>query len=571
MDPIYKNLANELNDKLHFAQVNVDLTEMRDYYKQMGIVEIPSFALYQSKDTFFVKRGDSGMESFIQEASEGDFEKVKSKWQYQIPPPRNIPEYELLVIGGGSGGVACARHASKLTNGPIAIVDFVVPSPHENSWDLGGTCVNVGCVPKYLYHRAALIADTLKEHASYFGWRDAPSLKHDWQTLWSSVHLHVKKLNWKYERALRLSGVEYIHAFARFIDTHSVEVTDSDGNKKVLKAKNIIIATGGRPVYPDFPGANHCITSDDIFFVKEPLQKTLVIGGSYIALETAGFLAGLGGDVTLSVRSAMLKSFDLECVLKVALSLKHVGVKINMPQIVKSVEKLNNNQYKVIFDDGSEDIFTNVIVATGRAPNTSSLNLSSANIRTNSSGYIETDSFNRTSAQNIYAIGDVIQDGPELTPVAILSGKLVAQRIFRNSLVQESFAQEGNIIPTCIFTPNEYSSCGLTESEAIEKYGRENLVIYKKVVRVLENELNPDHPHDAFGKLICLKQENEKVIGFHFVGPKAGEVCQGIAVAMRLGATKSDFDLTVGIHPTLAELFCSLELGVEEDVGCGCG
>lgn len=495
--------------------------------------------------------------------------------------------YDLCVIGGGSGGMAAAQEAARL-GARVALFDYVKPSTQGTQWGVGGTCVNVGCVPKKLMHYAGLLG-AAQHDARHFGWQlPEAGTQHDWGTLVEAVQNQVHQLNFSYRVGLRTAGIEYINALAKFASPHEVAYTNK-GEECLLRASKYIIAVGGRPLVPDdVAGAReHAITSDDIFSLARSPGKTLIVGGSYIALETAGFLHELGYPVTVAVRSILLRGFDRQCSEKVGALMVAAGVPMTYSNLPARIAKTDAGRLSVTFRDGAQDEFDTVLYATGRSPDTSGLALDVAGVKIDARGYIVIDAAEATSVPHIFAIGDTAKGRPELTPVAIRAGELLARRLFAGS----SQLFDYNFIPTTIFTPIEYGFVGLSEEAAIEKYGAEGVETYlyewttlelqaahrEKAVAVRENEYDVDFPAVCLGKLVCAKAEDERVVGFHFVGPNAGEVTQGFALSLRLGATKRHFDELVGIHPTDAEAFTSMTVTRSSGLswlsagGCGGG
>jgi thioredoxin/glutathione reductase (selenoprotein) len=446
----------------------------------------------------------------------------------------------------------------------------VKPSPHGTEWGLGGTCVNVGCIPKKLYHTSAIYGELIDEAVEY-GWK-VKKESHDWTKLVYAIQDHIAGLNFKYEADLMSKEIEYINALGSFVDAHTVETTDADGNKTTITSDKFVIAVGGRPNYPKIPGAELGITSDDIFSRETPPGKTLVVGGSYVALECAGFIGGLGYDVSVMVRSIVLRGFDRECAEMIKDYMAKHKIKFLNPAepiAVKKTEKGLLVEYEIGDPKNRQkksEVFDTVLWAIGRTPSTKDLNLEKVGVKVDpKTQKIIVDDTEKTSVDNIYAIGDVIAGGLELTPVAILAGKLLAGRLFNKKGYTPKMDYVN--VPTTVFTPLEYGSVGLHEEAAIKKYGEKNLVIYKKKFNVLERQI-PHREDMAFMKLICNAKDKERVLGFHYLGPNAGEITQAVGIAIKLGATKHDFDMTVGIHPTIAETMTKLELGVTEDTGC---
>ncbi|UYV83730.1 TXNRD1, partial [Cordylochernes scorpioides] len=491
--------------------------------------------------------------------------------------------YDLIVIGGGSGGLAASKEAARLGK-KVAVLDFVKPTPLGTTWEVSGTAI---------------------KDARAYGWEiPEEGIHHNWPKLSLAIEEHIKSLNWGYRVALRDAKVSYINGYAKFLDPHTIEATLKNGKVQTLTAKDIIISTGERPRYPDIPGAKEygvtrCgLRSDDLFFLKESPGRTLVIGASYVALECAGFLRGLGLDVTLMVRSIFLRGFDQEMANKVAEHLRdEEGVKVVQPCVPTRVEQVKKGVLKVYGrrqGDNEEEIgtFNTVVFAIGRDPCTSDLGLDKVGVKLNSAGRVTVDEAERTSVPNIYAIGDIIDRGLQLTPVAIKAGLLLANRLYGSSKELMDYQN----VPTTVFTPLEYGCCGLTEDVAVEKYGADNIEVYHICFQPFEWAVPQRGKNGCYVKLICHIPDNlltthndcntilgisttttffnlftssttclfvqERVVGLHYLGPQAGEVVQGYSLSMRRagGATKADFDKTIGIHPTSAEQYVSLNI-----------
>ncbi|XP_055354180.1 thioredoxin reductase 1, cytoplasmic-like isoform X2 [Paramacrobiotus metropolitanus] len=471
-------------------------------------------------------------------------------------------DYDLVVIGGGSGGLAAAKEAAGL-GAKVAVFDFVQPTPMGTAWGLGGTCVNVGCIPKKLMHQASLLGEGI-EDAKKYGWEIGEEKKHNWQTMITNVQDYISSLNWKYKLALRDATVTYHNAYAKFVDPHKMLAVTAKNKQVELTSERFIIATGGRPRYPDIPGAKeYCITSDDIFSLPYPPGRTLVVGASYVALECAGFLHGLGYDVTVMVRSIFLRGFDQEMAERIGKYMEETkGIKFIKQAVPTKVERLEEGEpgrLRVTSDQKGQEIvdeYNTVLFAIGRDACTGTIGLEKAGVKVNpKTGKLDAIA-EQTNVKHVYAIGDVLCGRPELTPVAIQAGTMLARRLYGGS----SEVYDYDMIPTTVFTPLEYGAIGYAEEAAIEKYGKENIEVYHTLYRPLEWTL-PGHADNAcYAKLVCLKSEDERVIGFHVCGPNAGEITQGYAVGMRLGARKKDFDLTTGIHPTCSEIFTTLNI-----------
>uniref|UniRef100_A0A1I7U629 Thioredoxin-disulfide reductase n=1 Tax=Caenorhabditis tropicalis TaxID=1561998 RepID=A0A1I7U629_9PELO len=470
--------------------------------------------------------------------------------------------YDLIVIGGGSGGLSCSKRAADL-GAKVALIDAVEPSPHGTTWGIGGTCANVGCIPKKLMHQAALVGKELK-YAETYGWNglDGSKINHDWNTLSKTVNDRVKGNNWVYKVQLRDKGIKYYNAFAEFLENGQILVTGVDKKKTqtLLTAPHILIATGLRPKYPDVPGAKLGISSDDLFTLPSPPGKTLVVGAGYVALECAGFLRGLGHDVEVLIRSRPLKEFDTDCVNLVMEHLKSTGIRIKEGQEVKKVEETTEKKKKVTFTvTGDSEEYDTVIWAAGRVPRMESMKLERIGVKRNErSGKIEADGEDKTNVEGVYALGDIVEGRPELTPLAIQSGTLLANRLFSNSTQTVRF----HGIATTVFTPLELSTVGMTEEEAKKKYGEDGIEVFHSHFTPFEY-IVPQIKDSQFCyvKAICLrKDEGQKVVGLHFVGPNAAEVMQGYAVAFRVGISIHDLQLTVAIHPCSSEEFVKLQV-----------
>jgi len=487
-------------------------------------------------------------------------------------------DYDMVVIGGGSGGLAASKEAAKLGK-KVACLDFVTPSPQGTKWGLGGTCVNVGCIPKKLMHQAGILGEGFSDARAY-GWNvpepgSENAIKHDWPNMVNAIQDHIGSLNWGYKTALRDNGVTYINAKGKLLDAHTIECTKKNGSTSTVTAQTIVIAVGGRPAYPGVEGDKECcLTSDDIFSLDTPPGKTLCIGASYISLETAGFLNALGYDTSVMARSIFLRGFDQEIAEHIAGYMERQGVKMVRRCSPKKFEKVKDesgaDKIKVTYTNSDfgfdvEMLFDTVIVATGRRADTVNLGLEAAGVEFDGKiGKIPVNEFEQTNVANIFAIGDVLESRQELTPVAIKAGTLLARRLYGKGTRKMDY----NLVPTTVFTPLEYGCTGYSEEDAIEKFGKDNIESYISYLKPLEWTMNhAEHNGQAvreenvcFMKILTNKADNERVVGFHYCGPNAGEITQGIAVAMKVGCTKFDLDETVGIHPTVAEEMTILDV-----------
>ncbi|KAE9029595.1 Thioredoxin reductase [Phytophthora rubi] len=476
-------------------------------------------------------------------------------------------DYDLVVIGGGSGGLACSKEAA-LFGQKVCVLDYVKPSPQGTSWGLGGTCVNVGCIPKKLMHQSSLIGELMHHDSANFGWNinsaDGSAPVFSWKQLVSSVDGYIKSINFKYKVELRSKYVKYENFLGSFVDPHTLELWHPRKGTKKITTRDVVIAVGGRPKELACPGGEHAISSDDIFWMKkkEP-GKTLVVGASYVALECAGFLKGMGYDVKVMVRSILLRGFDQDMANRIGEYMEvQSGIEFIRKTVPQSITKLESGQLLVKWttEDGEscEEAFDTVLNATGRDPDVAKLSLDKAGVRLNEkTGRIWVQN-EQTSTPNIYAIGDVI-DAPELTPVAIQAGRLLSRRLYNNSTVQMDYDK----ICTAVFTPIEYGCCGLSEEDSKERYGENNVEVYHKNFVPLEWALSEETRTGAescYLKVICDKTRDKFVVGFHYLGPNAGEVTQAMGLAMKLGFTYDQMVDTVGIHPTTAEAFTTLEI-----------
>lgn len=501
---------------------------------------------------------------------------TRSPLIHNMPPvsaPNHVAHYDLIVIGGGSGGLAASKEAVKYGK-KVALIDFVKPTPLGTTWGIGGTCVNVGCIPKKLMHEAALVGERLNE-AHYYGWvkedgeklvshGSKPNLKVDWSQLVERVQAVIKSSNFKYRVELRNKKVEYLNSYAKFVDKNTLELEDKKGVKSKITGTDIIIATGERPRYPtDCKGAiEHSITSDDLFSLPHPPGKTLVVGASYVALECAGFLNGLGFDVTVAVRSILLRGFDQQMAEIVGSYMSSRGVKFSRPAVPEKIEKIRDGQpglYRVttrVSDKVVVEDYNTIVFAIGRESCTKDIAIENSGVIVNpKTGKIPTK-HEKTNIENIYAIGDVLEFRTELTPVAIDSGILLAKRLYGGS--KETFDYE--TIPTTVFTPLEYGCVGVSEEAAIKKYGQDNIEVFHTHFKPFELGVTEREVTECYAKIICLLNHNLRIIGIHYAGPNAGEVIQFATGVLKADMVKKDMDKIVRIHPTSAEILLNMQI-----------
>lgn len=441
-------------------------------------------------------------------------------------------DYDLITIGGGSGGVRASRMSANF-GARVALVEA-----HR----LGGTCVNVGCIPKKLLSYAAHYADDFTDAAG-FGWSPAQP-DFDWARLIANKDREIARLNGVYARLLNDAGVEVIEARAQLADAHTVEAGD-----RTLTAQHILIATGGWPVVPQIPGADLAITSNEAFYLKRLPARVMVVGGGYIALEFSSIFNGLGSDTTLVYRGKqLLRGFDHDLGRVLAEEMAQKGVELLLETTIECIER-KGGALAVRLASGKTHEIDLVMYATGRAPNTRGVGLEAAGVTLAANGAIKVDEFFRSSVPSIYAIGDAI-DRVQLTPVAIAEGAVLANTLFNNSPRRMDYSN----VPTAVFSHPNVATVGLGEEEARERH--DAIDIYTARFRPLRATLS-GNAERAFMKLV-VDRKTDRVLGVHMVGADAGEVIQGFAVALKCGATKAQFDATIGIHPTGAEEFVTM-------------
>ncbi|HRX71566.1 MAG: glutathione-disulfide reductase [Candidatus Competibacteraceae bacterium] len=439
--------------------------------------------------------------------------------------------YDLIAIGGGSGGLSVAERAARY-GARCALIE---------SGRLGGTCVNVGCVPKKVMWYAAHLAHALDDAPGY-GFR-LDYFGFDWKKLKNARDSFIQGLNEWYLDYLQKAGVELIRGFTRFIDAHTLEV---DGVQ--YSADHIVIATGGRPQVPSLPGAEFGMTSDGFFTLQNCPPRTALVGSGYIAVELAGMLNALGSEVTLLVRKDhVLRSFDAMLREQLMERLREDGITVLTETQVRAVARLANGALNLHCEGQANVLRVDTLIwAIGRDPNTDALNLAAAGVAVQPNGVIPVDPFQNTNIPGVYAIGDVTERF-HLTPVAIAAGRRLADRLFGG---QPDRCLPYENIPTVVFSHPPIGTVGLTEEEARSQYG-DAVKIYQTRFRPMYHAFTTRQPPMVM-KLVCVGPE-EKIVGGHLIGEGADEMLQGFAVAIRMGATKRDFDDTVAIHPTSAE------------------
>jgi len=448
-------------------------------------------------------------------------------------------DYDLFVIGAGSGGVRASRISGSL-GAKVAICEDLY---------MGGTCVNVGCVPKKLYVYAAEYAGHFRD-ARGFGWQ-SPDPEFDWSTLRDNKKVEISRLNGIYDDILGSANVEIIRGRGRFVDAHTVEV-----NGKQYSAERIIIAVGGWPFIPSFPGSEHAVSSNEIFDLAQFPKRLAVVGGGYIAAEFAGIFNGLGAEVSQLYRGDLfLRGFDNEVRDVAAIEIAKKGVDLRFKTDVESIEKLADGSLNIHLTTGESLQVDAVLYATGRKPKLTDLGLENVNVALTDKGFIDVNDEYQTSEPSIYALGDVI-GGMALTPVALEEGMALARHLYNNEPCELNYQN----IATTVFCQPNIGTIGMTEEQAKSRYT--NVVKYRSHYRAMRHNLGGSDERSMMKLLV--DGDTDKVVGMHMVGADAGEILQGFAVAMRMGATKADFDLTVGIHPTAAEEFVTMRDPVAE-------
>ena len=448
-----------------------------------------------------------------------------------------VKEYDYIVIGGGSGGIASANRAAM--HGAKVIL--------FEGKEVGGTCVNVGCVPKKVMWYGAQVAETLHRYAGEYGF-DVTLNKFDFATLKANRQAYIDRIHGSYERGFDSNGVERVYEYAKFVDPHTVEVA---GER--YTAPHILIATGGHALYPNIPGSEYGITSDGFFELDEVPKRTAVIGGGYIAVEVAGVLNALGSDTHLFVRKDRpLRTFDKDIIDVLVDEMAKSGPTLHTHANATEVVKNADDSLTISFDNGETVTVDCLIWAIGRAANTSGFGLEKTGVELTERGNIYSDAFENTSVPGIYALGDVTGK-LDLTPVAIKAGRQLSERLFNN---KADAKLDYTDVATVVFSHPVIGSVGLTEEKAIAKYGSENIKVYKSSFTPMYTALG-DNRQPSTMKLVTLGKD-EKIIGLHGIGYGVDEMIQGFSVAIKMGATKADFDNTVAIHPTGSEEFVTM-------------
>lgn len=450
--------------------------------------------------------------------------------------------YDLIVIGAGSGGVRAARMAAAEGKN-VALIERQF---------LGGTCVNVGCVPKKLFVYASHYSEDFHQ-AEGFGWTLPQKANFDWPTLVRNKNAEIERLNGIYGNMLNNAGVDLYWGSGSISDVNTVTVATQDAGDTTLMGEKILIAVGGKPFIPDFDGAEYVIDSNDAFYLQSLPDDIVVVGGGYIAVEFAGIFNGLGVNTTLLYRGKqLLRHFDAEIGEFVTTQIQNKGINIKLEHDIERIEKIEQGEsvsYKVTYKNGAVQETKLVMYATGRVPVFEGLGLDNTRINFTSSGKIAVNQQFETDEPNVYALGDII-DGPELTPVALAEAMAFVNTQYKGTPQVLDYDN----IPTAVFCQPNIGTVGLTEAQARDKHG--DITLYKSDFRHLKHTLSGDSER-TFLKVIVENEEN-RVVGAHMVGSEAGEIMQGLAIAVKAGLTKEQWDNTIGIHPTAAEEFVTM-------------
>jgi len=448
-----------------------------------------------------------------------------------------IKHYDYIAIGGGSGGIASVNRAASYGK-KCAIIE---------AKELGGTCVNVGCVPKKVMWYGAQIAEAIKNYGPDYGF-DTTINHFSWKKLIESRTAYIDRIHQSYDRVLTNNNVDVIKGYGTFVDQKTIEV-----NGEKYTADHILIAAGGAPFIPNIPGAEYGINSDGFFALTEQPKRVAVIGAGYVACEIAGVLHALGSKVHQFIRKdTPLRSFDPLLISTLMDVIKEEGQQLHPHSIPKAIEKNNNGSLCLKLENGEQYEFDCIIWAIGRKPATEKMNIEVTGLKTNKSGFIEVDKYQNTNIAGIYSVGDDT-GAIALTPVAVAAGRRLSERLFNNK--PDEHLDYSNV-PTVIFTHPPIGSVGLTEPEAIETYGKENIKTYQSSFTAMYTAVT-QHRQPCKMKLVCAGKD-EKIVGIHGIGYGMDEILQGFAVALKMGATKKDFDNTMAIHPTAAEEFVTM-------------
>ncbi|WP_392552084.1 glutathione-disulfide reductase [Orbus wheelerorum] len=445
--------------------------------------------------------------------------------------------YDYIAIGGGSGGIASANRAASYGK-KCAIIE---------AKELGGTCVNVGCVPKKIMWYGAQIAEAIKNYGPDYGF-DTTINQFSWEKLIESRNAYIERIHQSYDRVLTNNNVDVIKGYAKFVDQKTIEV-----NGEQYTADHILIAVGGVPSIPNIPGAEYGINSDGFFALTEQPKRVAIVGAGYVACEIAGVLHALGSEVHQFIRKdTPLRSFDPMLINTLMDVIKEEGQQLHTNAIPKSVEKNSDGSLCLQLENGEKYEVDCLIWAVGRKPATEKMNIEVTGLKLNNAGFIEVDKYQNSNIAGIYSVGDDT-GAIALTPVAVAAGRRLSERLFNNK--PDEHLDYSNV-PTVIFTHPPIGTVGLTEPEAIESYGKDNIKVYQSSFTAMYTAVT-QHRQPCKMKLVCAGKD-EKIVGIHGIGFGMDEILQGFAVALKMGATKKDFDNTMAIHPTAAEEFVTM-------------
>lgn len=452
--------------------------------------------------------------------------------------------FDYICIGGGSGGIASANRAA-MYGAKVALVEAKA---------LGGTCVNVGCVPKKVMWHGAQIAEAMHLYAKDYGF-DVDVKGFDWGKLVESREAYISRIHTAYDNVLGNNKIEVINGFARFVDQKDgVDAKTIEVNGEHYTADHILIAVGGEPTIPNVPGAEHGIDSNGFFELNAQPKRTAVIGAGYIAVEIAGVLSALGTDTHLFVRKeSPLRSFDPMIIDTLVEVMDKEGPTLHTHSVPKEVVKEADGSVTLHFENGESHNTDVLIWAIGRNPTTDKINLAATGVETNDRGYIKVDEYQQTNVEGIYCVGDIMEGGIELTPVAVKAGRQLSERLFNN---KTDAKMDYKLVPTVVFSHPPIGTIGQTEAEAIAEFGEENVKVYQSGFTAMYTAVTA-HRQPCKMKLVCAGPD-EKVVGLHGIGYTVDEMIQGFGVAMKMGATKADFDSVVAIHPTGSEEFVTM-------------
>ena len=446
--------------------------------------------------------------------------------------------FDYICIGGGSGGIASANRAA-MHGAKVALIE---------AQHLGGTCVNVGCVPKKVMWHGAQIAEAIKMYSSDYGF-DTQLNGFNWAKLVENREAYIGRIHQSYDRVLGKNKIDVINGFATFVDKKTVEV-----NGELYTADHILIAVGGRPTIPAVPGAEYGIDSNGFFELNEQPKRVAVVGAGYIAVEIAGVLSALGTETHLFCRKeSPLRSFDPMIIDTLVEVMEQEGPTLHTHSTPKEIVKEADGSLTLHLENGNSQNVDTLIWAIGRHPATDTINLDVTGVETNARGYIKVDEYQQTNIEGIYCVGDIMEGGVELTPVAVKAGRQLSERLFNN---KPNAKMDYTLIPTVVFSHPPIGTIGLTQSEAAEQYGEENIKVYTSSFTAMYTAVT-QHRQPCRMKLVCAG-EDEKVVGLHGIGYTVDEMIQGFGVAMKMGATKADFDSVVAIHPTGSEEFVTM-------------